>query len=114
MNMDVSVRSSDSKSTAGSCFRTGVNSKIILGPWVRAVPDDSVVCTVDGGDVAYDSTLSIVDGGDVGLYAGESLSLPSVSSSAPGIPSKIFLSLRGVRGVLFNLRFLLLTRPWVA
>ena len=58
MNMDMSVRSSDSKSTAGSVSRTGVNFKVVLGPWVRALPDDSVVFTIDGGDVAYDSVLS--------------------------------------------------------
>ena len=86
MNMDISVRSSDSKSTAGS--------KVVLGPWVRALPDDNVVLTVDGGDVAYDSVVSIVDGGYVGLYTDESLSLPSVFSSSPWLPSKIILSLR--------------------
>ena len=46
MNMDMSVLSSELESTAGSGSRTGVNSKVILGPWVRAVPDDSVVSTV--------------------------------------------------------------------
>ena len=109
--MTISVRSSDSKSTAGSGFRTGVNSKVVLGPWVRALPDDNVVLTVDGGDVAYDSVVSTVDGGYVRLYAGESLSLPSLFSSSPGLPSKIILSLRGVIGVLSLLRFLLLIRP---
>ena len=33
----------------------------------RTFPDDSVVPTVDGGDVGYDSVVSTVDGGDVGL-----------------------------------------------
>ena len=71
---------------------------------VRALPNDSVVLTADGGDVAYDSLVSTVDGGDVGLYAGESLSLPSVFSSSPGLPYKIFLSPRGVIGFPFLLR----------
>ena len=82
MNMEISVLSSEFESTAGSSSRTGVNSSVVLGPWVRAFPDDSVVPTVDGVDVGYDSTVSTGDGGDVGLYAGDSLSLPSVFSSA--------------------------------
>ena len=82
MNMDISVLSSEFESTAGSGSRTGVNSSVVLGPWVRTFPDDSVVPTVDGGDVGYDSVVSTVDGGDVGLYAGDSHSLPSVFSSA--------------------------------
>ena len=80
MNMDISVLSSELESTAGSSSRIG--SSVALGPWVRAFPDDSVVPTVDGGDVGYYSVVSTVDGGDVGLYAGDSLPLPSVFSSA--------------------------------
>ena len=68
MNMDISVLSSELESIAGSGFRTGVNPSVVLGPWVRTFPDDSVVPTVDGGDV--------------GLYTGDSPSLPSVFSSA--------------------------------
>ena len=90
VNMDMSDFSVCSCSTAGSGSRTGVNSKIILGPWVCGVPDDSVVCTVDGV---------------VGLNAGDTLSLPSVFSSTPGIPSKIFWSPSGVRGILFHFRY---------
>ena len=43
-----------------------MNSSVVLGPWVRSY-DESVVLTVDGGDVAYDSVHSTVDGGDVGF-----------------------------------------------
>ena len=60
--------------TAGSGSRTGVNSNIVCGPWVRS-SDESVDFTVDGCDVAYDSTVSTVDGGDVGLKAGGCSSL---------------------------------------
>ena len=73
VNMDMSDFSVWS-STAGSDSRTGVNSSIVRGPWVRAY-DDSVDFTVDGCDVAYDSTVSTVDGGDVGLKAGGCSSL---------------------------------------
>ena len=53
-----------------------MNSSVVLGPWVRSY-DDSVVFTVDGGDVAYDSIVFTVDGGGVGLKAGDSSSLLS-------------------------------------
>ena len=85
-------------STAGSGSRIGVNTSVVLGPWVRLY-DDSVVLTVDGGDVAYDSVVSTVDGGNVGLKAGDSSSLLSVWSSALNC-SLIVLSL--TRSVLEN------------
>ena len=81
LNMDMSEFPVRSFSTAGYGSRISVNSSVVLGPWVRA-PDDSIVPTVDGGDVEYDSVVSTVEGGDVGLKAGDSSSLLSVWSPA--------------------------------
>ena len=77
VNMDMSDFPVCSCSTAGSGSRTGVNSKIVRGPWVRA-DDDSVDFTVDGCDVAYEFTVDIV-AGDVGLEAGDL----DIDSSSP-------------------------------